>query len=639
MMSPHSGRLNPMSMMTRMWRKLRVFSRATGANVAMMFGLSLLPLAIAAGAGLDYAQAMMVRANMVDALDAAALAVGSQPNLTQDKAKALAQSVFDSNYKGKGQDQPVVTPIINGQSVTVEATDKMSTALLKLVGRPYLDVHASSLVVWGQTKLWVSLVLDNTGSMSQTDTTGLSKMAALKDASHQLLAKLKTAAATGAPGDVKVAIIPFAKDVNVKTQNDGTSNLSATWIDWTDWESAVKPTSNTVVPGSTVGWGSDCPWTSGCVASPGSTSNVSKIPSSGTYKGYICPDSMNSSDPGMSGHYYNGCYTSTATQTATTTLVQVIPVSVVWNCNELLSDLNKTNPPAPTCTKGTSTDGSPTNNPQPNTVYTNGYTADSGPTTTSTTVTGTTYTEPSSKTGNCTGNPKRCKWTRTYTDTRTDTTVTKTAYNFSHTWVPLSHSYWKGCVMDRDQDADTNATSSTTKYPAENSGSCVGATVMTLNYTWDSATDTSVAKNQNLSWKIDAMVAGGGTNQTIGLQHGMQVQMTGDPYNAPTLPGNTTRYIILLSDGLNTLDRWYGNGSDQATQVDDRMALACTNAKNQGFIVYTLFVDLGGTQGNSQVLQSCASDPGKYYDLTQSSQIVTAFNQIADQITNLRVSR
>jgi len=50
-------------------------------------------------------------------------------------------------------------------------------------------------------------------------------------------------------------------------------------------------------------------------------------------------------------------------------------------------------------------------------------------------------------------------------------------------------------------------------------------------------------------------------------------------------------------------------------------------------------VDLGGTQGNSQVLQSCASDPGKYYDLTQSSQIVTAFNQIADQITNLRVSR
>ena len=629
MMPSHSGRLGPMSMMTRMWRKLRVFTRATGANVAMMFGLSLLPLAIAAGAGLDYAQAMMARSNMVDALDAAALAVGSQPNLTQDKAKALAQSVFDSNYKGKGQDQPVVTPIISGQSVTVEATDKMSTALLKLVGRPYLDVHASSLVVWGQTKLWVSLVLDNTGSMSQTDSTGLSKMAALKDASHQLLAKLKTAAATGAPGDVKVAIIPFAKDVNVKTQNDGTSNLTATWIDWTDWESPVKATSNTVVPDSTVGWGSNCPWTSGCLASPGSTSNVSKIPSSGTYKGYICPDSMGSADPGMSGHYYNGCYTSTATQTATKTDIKVVPVTITSTCTQVDSG-------TVSCTTPSSSDGTPTSSSS-NTTYSNGYTADSGPTTTSSTVNGT----PGDGTKSCSTKKGKttCTWTRTTNSTRTDTTVTKTAYNFSHTWVPLSHSYWKGCVMDRDQDADTNATSSTTKYPAENSGSCVSATVMTLNYTWDSTTDTSVAKNQNLSWKIDAMVAGGGTNQTIGLQHGMQVQMTGNPYNAPTLPGNTSRYIILLSDGLNTLDRWYGNGSDQATQVDDRMALACTNAKNQGFIVYTLFVDLGGTQGNSQVLQNCASDPGKYYDLTQSSQIVTAFNQIADQITNLRVSR
>ena len=45
-----------------LWRRLRAFSRATGANVAMMFGLSLLPLAIAAGAGLDFARAMMVRA-------------------------------------------------------------------------------------------------------------------------------------------------------------------------------------------------------------------------------------------------------------------------------------------------------------------------------------------------------------------------------------------------------------------------------------------------------------------------------------------------------------------------------------------------------------------------------------------------
>src|ERR1700744_601680 len=156
------------------WCTLRAFARASGANVAMMFGLSLIPIAIAAGAGLDYAQAMMVRSQMIDALDAAALAVGGQPNITQTAANALAQSVFDANYKGPGK--PTITPTIQGQSVSVTASADVATSVLGVVGKPIITVGASSTVVWGQTKLWVSLVLDNTGSMTQTDSTGLSKI-------------------------------------------------------------------------------------------------------------------------------------------------------------------------------------------------------------------------------------------------------------------------------------------------------------------------------------------------------------------------------------------------------------------------------------------------------------------------------
>jgi len=540
------------------WRLACAFARAKTANVAMMFGLSLVPLAIAAGAGLDYAQAVMVRSQMLDALDAAALAVGGQPKITDDQAKTLAQSVFDANYKGPGH--PTVTPAINGQSVSVTAADDVATTALALVGKTSISVSATSIVVWGQAKMWVSLVLDNTGSMSQTDSTGLSKMAALKDASHQLLAKLQTAAASGNPGDVQVAIIPFAKDVNVKTTNAGTSNLSASWIDWTDWEKAYG-----TVPSNLVGPGSACPWNSGCVSAPGSTSSTNTVPSSGSYAGYICPDAMGSSSPGQSGHYYNGCYNSTVN--GTTTVTQTVSKGNNASCT--------------------------------------GY-------------------------SNCTCTGK---------GGNTVCTAPVTVNTYAHSWVANDHSLWGGCVMDRDQDADTNATSPNSKYPAENSGSCVSATVMTLNYTWDSTTDTSTNKDQNLSWKIDSMIANGGTNQTIGLQHGMQVQMEGSPYNAAALPANTARYIILLSDGLNTLDRWYGDGSNQSSSVDTRMALACTNAKNQGFIIYTLFVDIAGAQGNSTVLRNCASDTSKYYDLTTSSAIVTAFNDIAQKITNLRVSQ
>jgi len=81
--------------------------------------------------------------------------------------------------------------------------------------RLFVDGHL------GQTKLWVSLVLDNTGSMSETDGTGLSKISALKTAATQMLTTLQNASAN--PGDVQVALVPFTKNVDV-----GTSLVGAT---------------------------------------------------------------------------------------------------------------------------------------------------------------------------------------------------------------------------------------------------------------------------------------------------------------------------------------------------------------------------------------------------------------------------
>ena len=61
--------------------------------------------------------------------------------------------------------------------------------------------------------------------------------------------------------------------------------------------------------------------------------------------------------------------------------------------------------------------------------------------------------------------------------------------------------------------------------------------------------------------------------------------------------------------------------------------------KAQGVTIYSVFVDLNGTSGNSEPLEDCASDKSKYYDLTTADGIVTAFKQIGTEITKLRVSR
>src|ERR1700742_3432890 len=96
----------------------RAFWRARKANVAMMFGIALVPIMIAAGAGLDMARGMMARSAMAEALDAAALAVGSTPNVSQDQAQQIAQQYFNANYKGDpsyGSTPVLGTPVIDGQ--------------------------------------------------------------------------------------------------------------------------------------------------------------------------------------------------------------------------------------------------------------------------------------------------------------------------------------------------------------------------------------------------------------------------------------------------------------------------------------------------------------------------------------------
>src|ERR1700761_2214554 len=219
-----------MNKATKFGRLLRAFWRAKAANVAMIFGLSLVPLAIATGAGLDFAHAMMVRQSMSDALDAAALAVGASPNTDPATAQALAQKIFDANYHadqsvdpatGQATNPQVGTPVIQNGHVTLTISQfNVQTSLLGVIGQPTLPVSASSTVMWAQTKLWVALVLDNTGSMCEPDanpcpgdTNPNIKINALKAASHSLLGILQNAAVN--PGDMQVSIVPFTKDVNV----------------------------------------------------------------------------------------------------------------------------------------------------------------------------------------------------------------------------------------------------------------------------------------------------------------------------------------------------------------------------------------------------------------------------------------
>ena len=61
---------------------------------------------------------------------------------------------------------------------------------------------------------------------------------------------------------------------------------------------------------------------------------------------------------------------------------------------------------------------------------------------------------------------------------------------------------------------------------------------------------------------IDSIYPDGNTNQAIGLAHGWMSLVGGGPYPAPPAMDPNYKYkqvIILLTDGLNTENRWYTN--------------------------------------------------------------------------------
>jgi von Willebrand factor type A domain len=130
------------------------------------------------------------------------------------------------------------------------------------------------------------------------------------------------------------------------------------------------------------------------------------------------------------------------------------------------------------------------------------------------------------------------------------------------------------------------------------------------------------------------MQPNGNTNQAIGLQMGWQ-SLTAAPFSIPEEDPNYQyqQVIILLTDGLNTQDRWYTSQS----AIDAREQMVCDNIKAAGIKIYAVQVNTGGDP-TSTLLKNCASDTSKFFLLGSSDQIITTFGQIGLSLSNLRLA-
>jgi len=595
---------------------VRRFPAAKDGNIAVIFTIALVPVIAFIGAAIDYSRASKARTSMQAALDSASLMLSkdlANGAITADQIPAKAAAYFNALYTAKGQ-APVTQQVTvdyavaNGStpsSMHLKVSGQIQTDFIKVVNQPTIGFNVSSTAAWGNTRMRVAMVLDNTGSMADNG-----KMPAMQKAAKDMIDQLSAFNKT--TGDVYISIVPFTKDVNV-----GKSNVAASWINWTEWE-AEPPVltlnsypinvrfNNITYTWADIGPGAPCPFdttavngitqpsqnstnstlqTRGygflCMDRPATVSGATDvstpsastpstdrylIPKNGDYSGMICPGIDSGVNlPGKTGVYYNGCYTSVAN--------------------------------APIINTGSS--------------------------------------------ASCTGKPN-CSCTGK------NSQKSCTQITYSHYWrsnpsdsnqnlaAAPQHSTWNGCVNDRDQNFDTkndapgtNNGTPSSKYYAEQWGSCLAAQVIPMSNNWS-----------NLKTKIGEMVPIGNTNQAIGLAWGWQSLSTiNGPILAPPKDQNYIYkdYIVLLSDGLNTQNRW----STTTGSIDTRQQLLCNAIQHDTtnpVTVFTIQVNIASKDPKSLVLQNCATN-GNSQMITSSSQTANAFQNIITQISKLRVAK
>jgi Flp pilus assembly protein TadG len=188
---------------------------------------------------------------------------------------------------------------------------------------------------------------------------------------------------------------------------------------------------------------------------------------------------------------------------------------------------------------------------------------------------------------------------------------------------PKHRKNWNGCIADRDQPndaSDVNPSSSATKFPARQCSYSL-TTLLPLTYDWTA-----------LNNKIDSMQPDGNTNVSIGLAWAWHSLTSGDPLTeAAAANSDLNKYIILMTDGENTQNRWTSNSAS----IDARTAATCTAVKAAGIKIYTIRV----IDGNADLLRNCASDPTMYYDVQNANQLTSVFNSIGATLAKLHLSQ
>ena len=161
---------------------------------------------------------------------------------------------------------------------------------------------------------------------------------------------------------------------------------------------------------------------------------------------------------------------------------------------------------------------------------------------------------------------------------------------------------------------------------------------------------------------IEDMIASGTTKIPIGVSWGVRVLSPQAPFSEGSAFGDedVIKAMVILTDGDNVMTgrsnqnysdySGYGYSRDGrlglvssssttlADTLDDRLADACEYARSLDIRVYTITFQVS-SNSTRNLMRDCATTPWLYYDSPSEEALRTAFEMIAGDLTNLRLSR
>lgn len=591
-----------------MSKKFNFISKSKG-NTAILFAFLAIPLTIGFGSGVDIARKNYFHANLQSASDAALLQAIKDGKTATQTLEDKANTYVKLNIEGEPYTN-LVTDLINdtgpaGEQLKLNTSARVPTLFLAAFGTSYFDISVSSAAVTSSPGSEVVFVLDTTGSMDDNN-----KMTSLKSSMTTILNNMLDSNGNNI-NNIKVGIVPFAQQVRIA---ESTTNTYVNYGQALNYQYCDHGNS---FPSCPVYWNN---YDIVCKTS----TNIAACKNTITV--YQRPVYTNNNR-----YFYEQiakAYTVTGTNKYTIHTHRMLVSYTDDNLNfvfennrpRLVWDTNTVRLDDDTQTDVTNQSNLDSYNAVPTYVtnrtrnftkitsvkyelkywlnnndywYDNGYGASSA----------------ISYNYNIFNN----------TNTNRTRTVDIPA-------VTDKKSEWKGCLSDRTQPYDVSADSpSSAPDSLYVPRPCLAnglATVLPLT------TNINDAKN-----KVNSFTPDGYTNITIGIQYGIEVLSPSAPetggvaYNHPEYK----KYMVIITDGYNTRNRF----TNTSSEIDARTALACQAAKAKGITLFVVRLE----EGNSQLLEDCASQPPYYYDLDSGTQLEGALKDMFTAINKTRLTQ